>query len=71
MVAWQRLWTVTPPHSADKPVVDQIARIGIVPGTPFDWNGLNATMQSAITQGYQDGVGEAYAASVSSEGIVH
>ena len=60
-----------PPHSADKPVVDQIARIGIVPGTPFDWNGLNATMQNAITQGYQDGIREAYAASNGSPGIVH
>src|SRR5450759_816252 len=37
-----------PPHSADTPVIDQIARIGIIPGKPFAWNGLNATMQDAI-----------------------
>ncbi|MGZ4885499.1 MAG: DUF1254 domain-containing protein, partial [Halobacteriota archaeon] len=60
-----------PPHSADKPVVDQIARIGIIPVTPFDWNGLNATMKNAITQGFLDGISEAYTASVSAPGIVH
>jgi hypothetical protein len=59
-----------PPHSADKPVVDQVARIGIIPGTPFDWNGLNATMQSAITQGYQDGVAQVNAAAASWPDVV-
>jgi hypothetical protein len=45
-----------PPSSADKPVVDQMARIGIIPGTPFNWDGLNATMQNAITHGAKDGL---------------
>jgi hypothetical protein len=56
------LMAANPPSSADKPVVDQIARIGIVPGTPFDWNGLNATMQGAITQGAQDRLAQVNAA---------
>jgi hypothetical protein len=58
-----------PPYSADKPVVDQMAGIGIVPGTSFDWNGLNATMQNAIAQGYQDGISQV-AGSINA-GIVH
>ncbi len=60
-----------PPSSSDKSVVDQMARIGIIPGAPFNWNGLNATMQDAITQGYQDGISQVYAASVSSSGMVN
>ncbi|MGZ4936992.1 MAG: DUF1254 domain-containing protein, partial [Halobacteriota archaeon] len=70
-VYYSRMATVmggNPPRSADKPVTDQLARIGIVPGTPFNWNGLNATMQNAITQGYQDGIGQV-AASVD-DGVV-
>ena len=64
------LMMANPPSSADKPVVDQIARIGIVPGTPFNWSGLNATMQNAITQGFRDGASQVYAASVSPPGFV-
>ncbi len=72
-VFYGRMATVmggNPPSSADKPVVDQIARIGIVPGTPFNWNGLNATMQNAIAQGFQDGISQVNAASINSAGIV-
>ena len=71
-VFYGRMATVmggNPPSSADKPVADQMARIGIVPGTPFNWNGLNATMQNAITQGFQDGISQV-AASINA-GIVH
>ena len=71
-VFYGRMATVmggNPPHSVDTPVVDQLARIGIVPGTPFNWNGLNATMQNAIAQGYQDGISQV-AASINA-GIVH
>lgn len=71
-VFYGRMATVmggNPPYSADKPVVDQIARIGIVPGKPFDWNGLNATMRDAITQGFHDGISQA-AANIN-EGFVH
>jgi hypothetical protein len=59
-----------PPNSADKPVTDQIARIGIVPGKPFDWDNMNATTKNAITQGLQDGVAQVYAASVNLPGEV-
>ena len=44
------IMAANPPYTADKPVVDQIARIGIIPGTPFNWNRLNATMQEAIAR---------------------
>jgi len=71
-VFYGRMATVmggNPPHSEDKPVVDQMARMGVIPGTPFNWNGLNATMQSAIAQGYQDGITQV-AGSINA-GIVH
>ena len=71
-VFYGRMATVmggNPPSSADKPVADQMARIGIIPGTPFNWNGLNATMQNAIAEGFQDGISQV-AASINA-GIVH
>lgn len=71
-VFYGRMATVmggNPPHSVDTPVVDQIARIGIIPGTPFNWNGLNATMQDAIAQGFQDGISQVAASIIA--GIVH
>ncbi|MGA2884007.1 MAG: DUF1254 domain-containing protein [Halobacteriota archaeon] len=72
-VFYSRMATVmagNPPYSVDKPVVDQIARIGIVPGTSFAWNSLNATMQNAITQGYQDGIAQVNAAAAHWPGVV-
>jgi hypothetical protein len=63
------LMAANPPHPADGPVVDQIARIGIVPGMPFDWSGRNATMQDAIAQGYQDGISQVNAAAASWPGV--
>jgi hypothetical protein len=59
-----------PPYSVDKPVIDQIARIGIVPGIPFDWNGMNATMQDAIAQGARDGIAQVDAAAATWPGAV-
>jgi hypothetical protein len=59
-----------PPSSADKPVTVQVARIGVVPGKPFDWNGLNVTTQNAITQGIQDGMAQVQAAGLSFPGAV-
>jgi hypothetical protein len=63
----------SPPYPVDKPVIDQIARIGIVPGTPFDWSGMNATMQDAIAQGTLDGIAQVNAAAVDWPGdvVVH
>ena len=58
---YSRMATVmggNPPYSVDKPVIDQIARIGTVPGKPFDWNSLNATTQNAITEGFQGGTSQ-------------
>ncbi len=63
------LMAANPPHTADEPVVDQIARIGIVPGMPFPWSGLNATMQNAIARGYQDGIGAVTAAAADWPGV--
>jgi len=63
------LMVANPPYSADKPVLDQIARIGIIPGKPFDWNGLNTTMQTAIAQGYQDGIAQVNAAAAHWPGV--
>jgi hypothetical protein len=70
---YSRMATVmggNPPYSVDKPVMDQIARIGIVPGTPFDWSGMDATMQDAIAQGAQDGMAQVNAAAVDWPGAV-
>jgi hypothetical protein len=64
------LMVANPPSAADKPVVEQMARIGIVAGTPFDWNGLNATMQNAIAQGAQDGAVQVNAAGLNFPGSV-
>lgn len=52
------LMVANPPSTADKPVVDQMARIGLVPGMPFDWSGLNATIQNAVAQGAKDGLAQ-------------
>jgi hypothetical protein len=60
-----------PPSAADKPVVDQMARIGIVAGTPFDWNGLNATIQNAVAQGAKDGLAQANAAGLKPPGAIY
>jgi len=59
-----------PPNNVDKPVIDQIARIGIVPGTPFNWSSMNATMQDAIAQGAKDGIDQVNAAAASWPGAV-
>ena len=64
------LMEANPPSPADKPVVDQMARIGLVPGKPFDWNGLNATMQDAIAQGAKDGLVQVNAAAQKTPGVV-
>ncbi|MDW5562984.1 MAG: DUF1214 domain-containing protein [Methanomassiliicoccus sp.] len=59
-----------PPPSIDAAVIDQIARIGIIPGKPFDWDGLSATMQEAIVQGTQDGIAQVTAAEAHWPGVV-
>jgi hypothetical protein len=59
-----------PPRTADKPVIDQMARIGIVAGKPFDWDSLNAATQDAITQGAKDGLAQVNAAGLHPPGEV-
>jgi len=59
-----------PPRAADKPVIDQMARIGLVAGKPFDWDGLNTTTQQAITQGAKDGLAQVNAACLHPPGEV-
>lgn len=44
-----------PPSDADLPVVRQMARIGIVPGKPFDWNKLGRDIQREISRGVAEG----------------
>ena len=40
-----------PPATADAPVIEQFARIGLVPGQPFDWSALSADEQKAAQAG--------------------
>jgi len=63
------LMAANPPHSADKSVVDQIARIGIIPGMPFNWSDLNIAVQNAITLGYQDGISQVNTAAANWPGV--
>lgn len=65
------LMVANPPSAADTPVLDQIARIGIIPGVPFNWTGLNATIQNAITQGAKDGLAQVNASGLNYPGSVN
>ena len=60
----------SPPSSVDKPVINQIARIGIVPGTPFEWSSMDATRQDAISRGIRDGIAQVNAAAADWPGAV-
>jgi hypothetical protein len=44
-----------PPSAADAPVERQMARIGIVPGKPFDWDKLGPDIQREISHGVTEG----------------
>ena len=50
-----KLMKENPPSAADAPVVKQLARIGIVPGKPFDWNKLSSDTQRKISRGVKKG----------------
>jgi hypothetical protein len=60
----------SPPPGVDKPIIDQIARIGIVPGRAFDWSSMDATRQDAISLGIQDGIARVNAAAADWPGAV-
>jgi hypothetical protein len=64
------LMVSNPPSTLDTPVVDQMARIGLTAGTPFDWNGLNTTIQNAVAQGAKDGLAQVNAAGLNPPGAV-
>ena len=49
------LMVANPPSRADKPVVKQMARIGIVPGKPFRWNKLDRRHSGSDHPGRQRG----------------
>jgi hypothetical protein len=40
-----------PPHTADTPMIADLARLGIVPGEDFDASKLRQEQQQAIDQG--------------------
>jgi hypothetical protein len=44
------LLTLHPPHITDEPIVAQMARIGLVPGKPFEFGKLDPVVQQAIEQ---------------------
>ena len=44
-----------PPSADDAPVLAQMARIGIVPGQPFNWDALSPELQDAVTVGVKHG----------------
>lgn len=58
------------PDSIDQPVIDQIARIGIIPCRTFNWSSMNATMQTAIVQGTQDGTERVKSAAIDWPGAI-
>jgi hypothetical protein len=47
----QKLLVSNPPHPRDAPLMKQLARIGILPGEPFDPESLGADGQQAFEQG--------------------
>ncbi len=64
------LMASNPPSTVDKPVVDQMARIGLTAGTPFNWSSVNTTIQKAVAQGAKDGLAQVNAAGLNPPGAV-
>ena len=64
------LMQANPPVAADAPVVAQLARIGVAPGKPFDWNALNPELQRAIEAGAKSGFSQIEAAALKQDGSV-
>jgi hypothetical protein len=48
-----QLLPMNPPHPGDEPMMAQLARIGIVPGKPFDASKLGAEGMKALEEGAQ------------------
>ncbi|MFF1359590.1 DUF1254 domain-containing protein [Streptomyces sp. NPDC058297] len=56
------LMAANPPKSADAPLMERMAQLGVVPGEPFDWDALTPEEQRAITQGVAEGLAQVEAA---------
>jgi hypothetical protein len=49
--AFVKALKANPPHTADTPMVRELARIGIIPGQDFDASKLSASQRQAIVEG--------------------
>ena len=49
--AFARAMQANPPHAADQPMVAELARLGLVPGQPFDPAKLTAEQLKALNEG--------------------
>jgi hypothetical protein len=58
-----------PPAQADRPMVEKLARIGVVPGKPFDPAKLDPAVAKGIEQGVKDARAKLYAAGRSLSGV--
>ena len=43
-----------PPRASDRPIIERLARIGVVPGAPFDAASLDAARRAALDDGLRD-----------------
>jgi hypothetical protein len=58
-----------PPAEADKPMLDKLAHIGVVPGQPFDPSKLPPERVAGIAQGFQDARAELHREGVTLGGV--
>ncbi|MCX2180664.1 DUF1254 domain-containing protein [Streptomyces sp. SKN60] len=56
------LMAANPAKPDDAPMVERLARLGVVPGRPFDWDSLSPEDQQAIAQGAAEGIARVEAA---------
>lgn len=65
------LLAANPARLADAPVLERIARLGVVPGKPFDWGGLSPEGQQAVAAGMSEGLARIEAEGRSPQGVAH
>ncbi|MEU8619150.1 DUF1254 domain-containing protein [Streptomyces sp. NPDC048623] len=56
------LMAANPAKADDAPMVEGLARLGVVPGMPFDWDSLSPETQQAVTEGAAEGLAQIQAA---------
>ncbi|MFJ7964088.1 DUF1254 domain-containing protein [Streptomyces sp. NPDC096324] len=56
------LMAANPAKAADAPMVERLARLGVVPGRPFDWDSLAPEARQMITRGAADALEQIQAA---------